>query len=73
MSIEKRNLVKVLKLDKCFRIYNESTKSKQEVLNKFISVWGESMAYHFLNKYDDAESLVWALDSQNLKLFIEKF
>lgn len=73
MSIEKRNIVKALKLDQCFRTYNTSTKSKQEVLNKFISVWGETMAYHFLTKYDDAESLIWALDSQNLKLFLEKF
>lgn len=31
------------------------------------------MANHFLGKYDNADSLIWALDSENLELFIQKF
>lgn len=46
---------------------------RQQTLQKFGAVWGSSMASHFLTKYNDAESLIWAFDSDNLELFIEKF
>jgi hypothetical protein len=31
------------------------------------------MAEHFLSKYDDVDSLIWALDNTNLDLFIKLF
>jgi len=65
--------VKGLRLDNYLKTYWADGKQKQEAIDKFVAVWGNSMASHFLSKYDDAESLIWALDSKNLNLFIEKF
>lgn len=69
----KRILVKALKLEKCFKAYAADGRQKQEVIEKFESVWGKEMTNHFLWKYSDAESLIWAFDSTNLELFITKF
>lgn len=73
--MEKRTLVKVLKLDKCFKAYNgaKNEKEKREVFDTFSRTWGREMANHFLWKYNDAESLIWAFDSKNLELFINNF
>lgn len=46
---------------------------KNETTQKFAAVWGDHLAGHFLSKYDDAESLIWALDSENLNLFVTRF
>lgn len=64
--------IKGLRLEKYLNAYNTES-NKEEALKKFVAVWGSSMASHFLSKYDDAESLIWAFDSDNLELFIEKF
>lgn len=69
---DKAILTKPLKLEKCFKDYQEK-RFKSEVLKKFEAVWGTSLADHFLSKYTDAESLIWALDSNNMQLFINKF
>lgn len=71
--ITKNILVKSLKLQKAFDNYSKSDNQKTEVFNKFQSVWGPHMAWHFLSNYEDAESLIWAFDSANLELFITKF
>ncbi len=74
--MEKKILVKVLKLEKCFRTLNDDTNShadKKEIVDKFERTWGKDMADHFLWKYNDAESLIWAFDSKNLELFIKNF
>ena len=73
MNDVKKTLLKSIKLENCFKIYPTSAQAKKEVFNKFKAVWGESMANHFLGKYDNADSLIWALDSENLELFIQKF
>ena len=73
MNDVKKTLLKAIRLENCFKIYNDSEQSKKEVFNKFKAVWGESMANHFLGKYDNADSLIWALDNENLELFIQKF
>lgn len=71
---EKNILVKAVRLQKYFDSYLESSDKKEQlVFEKFKNVWGENMASHFLSKYIDAESLIWAFDSRNLELFIEKF
>lgn len=72
MSNTKTILTKSLKLQACLRDYNEGI-DKQAILSRFERTWGGQIASHFLIKYDDAESLIWALDGDNLKLFIEKF
>ena len=64
--------IKGIRLQKYFDAYKEDNQN-QEVLNKFVNVWGSSMAAHFLINYDNAEALIWAFDSNNLELFIEKF
>lgn len=69
----KRILIKALRLEKYFRAYNVLGSQKDEAFRKFEQVWGTAMANHFLSKYDDAESLIWALDSNNLELFIKNF
>lgn len=62
-----------LRLQKYLNAYHRSENNKGEALQKFKDVWGPSMASHFLMKYDDAESLIWAFDNDNLKLFLDKF
>jgi len=64
---------KGLRLDRYLKIYDADGSQKKEVVKKFEFVWGSNMAAHFLTKYDDAESLIWALDSDNLQLFADKF
>jgi len=66
---------KAIKLHKYFENCKSenSEKAISEIRTKFKTVWGDSMAEHFLSKYDDADSLIWALDSKNLDLFLEKF
>lgn len=73
MNDVKKTLLKAIRLENCFKMYSTDAQSKIEVFNKFKSVWGETMANHFLGKYDSADSLIWAFDSENLDLFIEKF
>lgn len=73
MNDVKKTLLKAIRLENCFKMYPESAQNKKEVYDKFKAVWGESMANHFLGKYDNADSLIWALDSENLELFITKF
>ena len=65
-------LLKGLRLQKYFDAYKVKAQ-RQQTINKFTEVWGSFMANHFLSKYDDADSLIWALDSENLELFINKF
>lgn len=61
-------------MQKLFDLYNSNNKEdKKRAKDEFIRVWGDSMAEHFLSKYNDAESLIWALDIDNLELFIYKF
>lgn len=66
-------LIKGLKLQKSFDDYKIGGNNKEQAFKKFVAVWGTNLAEHFLMKYDDAESLIWALDSENLKLFIDKY
>ena len=73
MNDVKKTLLKAIRLEQCFKNYPTSAQAKKEVFDKFKAVWGESMANHFLGKYDNADSLIWALDSENLELFIKKF
>lgn len=65
--------IKGLRLQECLKDYQGEGNNKEQALKKFVAVWGSHMASHFLMKYDDAESLIWAFDSDNLELFIEKF
>ncbi|MDZ7664624.1 MAG: hypothetical protein U5K27_04740 [Desulfotignum sp.] len=60
MSKTKLILTKALKLDQCIKEY-DAGKYKEENLRKFEAVWGAHLASHFLLKYNDAESLIWAL------------
>lgn len=70
----KKIISRAFALEKYIRAYNGlSTESKNQAVEKFTAVWGVGLAHHFLIKYDDAESLIWALDSENLNLFIENF
>lgn len=64
---------KGLKLQKSLDAYNQGGNQKNETTQKFAAVWGDHLAGHFLSKYDDAESLIWALDSENLNLFVTRF
>lgn len=74
MSIPVKNqLVKALRLQKYFLAYQAGGNQKAQVIEKFTQVWGQRLAEHFLWKYDDAESLIWALDSENLQLYLDKF
>jgi len=73
-SRDKKSIaVKGLRLQKYLTAYHADGRQKKETKQKFVNVWGESMANHFLSKYDDAESLIWAFDQTNLELFIKKF
>lgn len=65
--------VKGLRLEKYLKAYQKEESLKKQTVEKFGAVWGPSMASHFLSKYNDAESLIWAFDGDNLELFIEKF
>ena len=70
--MEKKHLIKALRLQKYFDAYrNENRRS--EIEEKFTQCWGAMLAQHFLSKYSTAEELIWALDTQNLRLFIERF
>jgi len=71
--MDKKILIKALSLEKCFQAFKANGQGRNVTIEKFEAVWGKSMADHFLWKYSDAESLIWALDSTNLQLFIEKF
>jgi hypothetical protein len=73
MNDVKKTLLKAIKLENFFKMYSTSAQAKKEAFDKFKAVWGENIANHFLGKYDNADSLIWALDSENLELFIEKF
>lgn len=66
---------KGIRLDKYLKAYhgNGNPQQKEEVISKFTNVWGKNMANHFLMKYDNAESLINALDMDNLVLFMEHF
>lgn len=64
---------KSVRLDKCLVAYHSNGEAKDIVMNKFTQVWGSSLANHFLSKYDDAESMIWALDSENLEKLIAYF
>lgn len=69
----KKILLKSLRLEKCFKSYSNNAEQKREVFQKFEEVWGTTMANHFLGKYDCAESLISALDNENLELFVNHF
>ncbi|MCG8748000.1 hypothetical protein [Tenacibaculum finnmarkense] len=80
MELDERTLkiisLKGIKLQEDLTIWNseeENKQAKKEVLNKFINVWGKSMASHFLSKYSCADGLIWALDGDNSQLFFEKY
>lgn len=73
MNEIKKTLLKAIRLENCFKIYPTSEQAKREVFEKFKAVWGDTMANHFLGKYNNADSLIWALDSENLELFITNF
>ena len=65
-------LIKALTLQKYFDAYKNADQ-RNFVLEKFVVVWGNDLAQHFLFKYNDAENLIQNLDSDNLDLFINKF
>jgi hypothetical protein len=74
MNDVKKILLKSIKLQKAFDSYNnEDQISKKEVFTMFEKTWGTSLANHFLGKYANAESLIWALDNENLELFMKLF
>ena len=74
MNEVKKTLLKSLKLQEAFNSYNEENSlSRKDVFTKFEKTWGTMLANHFLGKYDNAESLIWALDSENLELFVKLF
>ena len=65
--------LKGLRLQECLNDYQSEGSNKEQALKKFVAVWGSSMASHFLSEHDDAKSLIWDFDDNNLELFIEKF
>ena len=69
----KRTIIQGIKLDKWFMGFSSKEITRQEIFNKFEMVWGTSLADHFLSKYSTAESLIHALDSDNLELFMQHF
>lgn len=74
MSQIKQILVKPLKLQKTFDAYkNGNENDKKLAYLSFEKTWGAFIAQHFLSKYSDAESLIFALDSENMDLFVDKF
>ena len=72
-NLVKRIALKGLRLQESLNDYQGTGKNKEQALKKFTAVWGSSMASHFLMEHGSAESLIWALDDDNLELFIEKF
>ena len=72
-SLVKRIALKGLRLQECLNDYQGEGNNKEQALKKFVAVWGSSMASYFLSEHDDAKSLIWAFDDNNLELFIEKF
>lgn len=64
---------KGIRLQSYLNAYHRDGEQKEESVKKFVAVWGNHLAAHFLLKYDDAEELIWALDSNNLELFVSKF
>jgi hypothetical protein len=76
MSEKIRNLKKIavlgIKLERCLEDWKIEGR-KKEVEGKFTNVWGTRLANHFLSKYENAESMIWALDEENLELFIKRF
>lgn len=66
-------LLKGLRLENCYKDYLSGGSGKQEAYKKFESVWGTMLANHFLSKYSDAKSLIYALDDENLALFVKLF
>lgn len=73
MQQVKTNLAKAIRLEQYFKAAEQSQENIEDLRIKFTSVWGETLANYFLSKYDNATSLIWALDSDNLELFIERF
>lgn len=70
----KRIALKGLKLQECLNDYNQGEGNiKKQAIQKFINVFGEHLASHFLIKYDNAQSLIWAFDNENFELFIKNF
>lgn len=69
----KKILLKSIYLEKYFKSYPNSAEHKSKTFQKFEEVWGTTLANHFLGKYDNAESLIMALDDENLELFIKHF
>lgn len=66
--------VKALKLQKDLDDYNTNIyDEKPDVTKKFVRVFGKEIAAHFLIEYQSAQSLIWAFDDKNLKLFIEHY
>jgi hypothetical protein len=76
MSVKIENLKKIavlgIKLERCLKDWKIEGR-KKEVKGKFTNVWGPCFADHFLSKYENAESMIWALDEENLELFIKRF
>lgn len=64
--------LKGLRLEKLFIAAKERGRL-DPIRTKFTSVWGQTMADHFLSKYSDAESLIWALDGENMEKFVRHF
>lgn len=74
----KKILVKSLTLDKCLRAYHayrseEKEAKRKEIFDHFEKVWGTTLANDYLSEYDDAKSMIAALDEDNLNLFINRF
>jgi hypothetical protein len=66
-------LLKGLRLENCIKDYLSGGSGKKGAYMKFESVWGTHLADHFLSKYSDAKSLIYALDDENLALFVKLF
>jgi len=65
---------KALKLQATFQMYNGTNKeNKQIAIRKFNDVWGKQLTAHFFSKYNNAEDLIWHLDSENFELFVNRF
>ena len=74
MQEVKKMLLKSLKLHNLFINAIKNPAQYESILRqKFIDVWGVNIGLHFLSKYNDAESLIWALDGENTQLFMDKF
>ncbi|PWJ53395.1 hypothetical protein CLV98_1238 [Dyadobacter jejuensis] len=69
---QKGILLKALRLERSLQGYSDPATAKM-LDAKLVQIFGPQLANHFLSKYSDAESLIWSLDEENLKLFIERF